>query len=273
MKNISFVMAFFTVLGLSAQNLSIQIGYGLGYPGDDIFLIESKNGEFNAKIKRLGLAGGLNLNLAYGIALGDHIDLNLGLNYHNNLSKTFESPDEVEINSMTIEISDVDVYQSSSFRFSPTFKFHTGGRRGDIKPYARIGPGIWLISQQNEFRFESVRSSEIVETERVMEFSQELSFGVVGGIGCDIPVGRSLVIFGELSFSGAQYVPKSAKLTKFKRDGVDLLDDLPVSSKEFEYVKELSSGPVPDDDKPSERFAITSDFSAIQIGTGLRIIF
>lgn len=297
MKNsrLHIVLSLFTFLFIYnstniAQNFYVDghIGYGFPINGSTNFLENETNYYDNSiqpsqyknetEVVKLSLGQGFNFGANAGYMFNENFGLDLGLNYqigskvNFNYSSTNISEDQ-NGNLVTITNKNEGSMSSNMFHITPSLVLKT--EMGKFSPYTKLGFVMGLGSINHAFDGSSERTNQGSVTdgfnyELNYEFTGNLAYGFEGAIGTTFPINEKLVMYSEVFFRSMSYTPGKYTITKYEEDNVDLLDQIPVSEKEINLVKETTYDPNQSDDSPSQQTLIRFPYNSLGLKIGVR---
>jgi outer membrane protein W len=267
------IIAMCLGVNVFSQGLYINAGAGYGFPAacylmEENFNYNSSSGDYWEIVKGSGSYGkGIQPGINIGYMFNPNIGADLGISYL--LGGKIESKDEVHNDSG----SEIYEYTMSAkmLRFTPALKMTVGN--GNVKPYMRAGLVIGVAGKiKSEIKDTSTGYYGNDIEESVREFTGGISLGFSGALGADFMLSDNIGIFAEMGVITQSWAPKKGEMTKYTRDGVDLLDDLTTYIKEVEFVESFTRDYNNfDENSPQQVLKTYYPFSSVGINAGIRI--
>jgi len=257
-KNLLLIIALFVATSMSAQFYAgLGLGYGLGaskrangieYSGTNNAIQTNIYGSYGQ---------GFNTTLKLGFMFNDNMGLELGVSYLFGASQTV-----LKSGTELIEA------KSDGLRLMPQLVY-----RLDNGFYGRFGVIIPVLGKTTVTGHDDNGFGPGVKTEFVRETHGSFSIGFAGAIGYNYTLSDNMNLFCELEYIGLSIKSSTATVTQYDVNGTSILDKLPTSSKEIEYVDEIDTSTIPDSTKASQQLKQKAPFSSFGLNVGITMTF
>lgn len=273
----SVLLAGFTV---KAQGFygELNVGYGIGMPsstlGTDTYMdLNTGSGSYTKAIHGT-LGGGLNLTLAPGYMITEHIGVELGLNYFMG-AKTLVS----STTTSNSGVYDKTTAHSNQFRLLPSVVFNTGGEK--LFGFAKAGLVIPVAGSTKGVREASNATPlGVVETNVETKTAGNVTVGFRGSVGIGYKITDMISLSLEVSHTSLTIKPKSRTIESYTVGGQDVLGLVATYDKETTYVDELNTSSNNDDINPNystssakEEIGQKTNFSQLGLALGVKFNF
>lgn len=263
----AFILALcvMTLSALQAQQMYLKLsaGAGIGTANSDLRnqATTNDNGVTTTKVGAGSFGSGGQFGFAAGYSLSDHFDVELGGQYLMGFGQKSTSSSSTTTSTTTS--------YTRQWRVIPQVIFNIGD--SEFQPYTRFGVvlpvgGKTVTEQSTTTTLLGVSST----VDATLESRGTLSLGWTSGVGVRKNLGDRSFFYADLGFQSLSIGAKSREMVLYKVDNRDVLPDLPVSIKETEFVRELTSS-TPDATKPTQTLRTWSPFSNLALTVGLQI--
>ncbi|KAH0533820.1 hypothetical protein FGG08_007552, partial [Glutinoglossum americanum] len=216
---------------------------------------------------------GANFNVAAGYMFSKFIGVDLNVQYLK--SKKYEISDKfIQTSSPGNSGRDesTTTVSSSAIFINPSVIITPGA--GSKVPYGRFGVIIGSPKlKSEESSYYDLDGKQ--ETEREQEYKKGTAFGFQGAVGLNWMISNNLDIYAEVNFISLTWYPAKSEITKYmvSRDDdpfEDVLPDISVRDKKFEYKKEVEFQAQSDPDKPQQQLRQSVPFSSVALQLGIK---
>jgi len=246
-------------------------GYGFALNGDLAYDI---NDAGEAKTMMFSGSHGFSIGLGVGYMLNTNIGIDIGLNYIKGDSLK-SNPNEYMPGLYMPGLHSSSDFQSSiygnMYELNPSIIFTTHIKK--FKPYARFGLLIGLgtvYSSINANISDSAGGGSSGNYRSTWKYSGGVSFGYNSALGIAYPVNRKLEFYTEASFNTIYFTPIQGIRTEDSYNGIDKLNNDPVSDKSMIFRQNYSKSDNSDSSKPTITSPVNFSFSATVISIGIR---
>jgi hypothetical protein len=221
---ITTLFTFFTVASLAQSSIRVGLSYAMpmnseliGEEKDEIYDEDSGTGSHKVNAVYGSLGAGLGFHAAFSKSikngpLGLDLDLGYVVGKEYKVTSNFSSD--------TYEATETMKTKAKSFQITPSLTFaHALGKQ---QLYTRIGPVFSFTSI--EFNESFTEDGDLYEIQH--KDKGGIGVGFRGVIGFCFNADSKIQFFSELSFTSLSYAPKEGEFTKYKINGVDILDTL-----------------------------------------------
>jgi hypothetical protein len=255
---------------LLSQNFFINLNPGYSFSAAShsnscFTLYNNVNAKAIFDVKDFSLGHGYNIGLAGGYMFNENISVYCGLNYL--LGK------ENVITNEEIQTPVTNFYthriKGSSYQLNPALEMAI--RIQKYRFYSRFGAIIAYSSMNIEHDDKDSGWHKI----RLEKYAGNFSAGCSGTFGISRDISERVIFFTEVELRCLNYAPKKSKVTKYSKDGVDLLYTLRKYERETEYSKhvEIDLTEPLNYDQPAKDLRSKYPFSSLSIMIGLRYTF
>ncbi len=171
---------------------------------------------------------------AFGYMFNNNIGFEVGVNY---LAGSKNEVEDKETNHNTsfsqnafFSYTRTTTSKSQMVLIQPSLVIATGLPK--FNPYARIGLVIAKGSFKNTYSY-SVSNGDNGETED--KYFGGIGLGLQSALGLNFSLNDKIGIYTEATFNNLTYAPEKAEVTKYFRNGEDLLSTLKTSEKETTF--------------------------------------
>ena len=180
------------------------------------------------------LGKGHNIEGTFGYMFQKYVGAELGISYLKGTATTLTDSD-AEFLEVTTES-----FSSIMIKFIPSIVITPGLEK--INPYAKVGAIIGANGNQ-KYIFETkstISNTEVVKESKEWIEEDGLAIGFKGSLGMQYFVGKNTCVIGEVNITNLSYSPKKQTITKFVKNGVDVLPTLTVYEKQIEYLDSIT---------------------------------
>lgn len=270
---IAFILGVSFVSYSQNKYLSMSVGYGIGYPGNDgVEVVESVKGNQTQTLKHLNFGGGLNVEVTHGKPLNKNAHFEFSVGYQNNLGSSIHNTYyRSEINSanqeVTVEDNSIRTFYANSYRIATGFRFTAG--EGNTRAFVRMAPQLIYAKVKGEYFLES----SLQEIESTDEYSWDLTLGFFGALGVEFNMNERMVFTSAIHLSFATYTPNEWEITMYEVDGRDVLSRIDLADKEVVFSKEIDEEPSHTSVySPTRALKTRMDYSSIGLNVGVRFL-
>lgn len=288
-----------SMLGITAYGqgayVSLHTGYGVNmgsqnsvlppnYSDKTMETTNSSTSSYTEEQVNVSLGKGIEFGGSVGYKFNDHVRVDLGLSYL--IGATSSSSDEYryEEEDEDYKYKEGEFYKNSisskMFRINPSIVLAAGGDK--LNPYVKFGLlfGSGTVIRSNNYEvFEELSYGTAGFDKETYEFSYTekmnggIAFGLTSGIGAELKLNDKMFVFGELRVVNMSYAPTKGKITEMTEDGEDLLKELTISEKEYEYVNSytVNENEEPSDNKPTQLLKEKLPFGSAGLNFGIRM--
>jgi hypothetical protein len=257
-------------LGLASfASAQITLNVGLGYHGGAFSnnvgttTAISDQGVTTMTANNYSLGGGIPLNLGVGIGITDNISVDANLEYRLGSEVEIFNEDETGLLGKT---NTTRMSTSNQIRFVPSLVFHNEGSG----LYGRVGAVIPVGGKTTTEVKSTSGSTELGSA--TIESKGAASFGMVGAVGMNVEISDGLTFFGEFQVVSLAIKGTSQEMTAYSDALGNSLSDLPVSSKQTEFLDEVvNDGSTQDPTKPTQAVAGKTSFGSMGINVGIKL--
>ena len=264
------ILLFLTCTLSHAQKFYLRGGGGiaLSTAASDNYSYNTQSGSATiATSKRGGIGTGLPFVLAGGYKLSDHFGFELGVDYFCGFSLGSENN---YLNTAGSGYTSDSKWHGQMLSIVPAFVMSFPMDK--LKPYARIGLkfGVMnnVISQEQEVIDLTSSTDEIQIKSR--DYGG-VAIGAQAALGTDLVLNKLLSLFGEIQLDGITYSPKHGKYTEYIKNGIDQLGSMPISEKEWNYVKEAAFSNTGPADQPRDVITRNYTFGNVGLLIGVKV--
>ncbi len=230
------------------------------YPdqGDDVYSYKSVNGSYGA---------GTTINASIGYMFNPVLGLDLNFNYL--IGNEYTGADKYGYTSS--EYIAEQKIRASGFFASPTLLVNVGGEK--FSPYAKLGMIVGKVILKEDGNDRWISGGQVTYEEKMeAETTGKLSVGVRGGIGVRYAINLNLSLFGEVMYTGMNYLKEERNVTRYDSNGDDVLDELYEYEKKTIYKKEIT-GYSENPDLPREELQTPAPLSSVGFNFGIQFSF
>lgn len=280
--------------------VNVHAGYAVGlgstfkfYP-DDIssIMVNVVNGNPSSKSTTYkspskGLGEGFRIGAGLSYTINDFINVGIDLDYfHSTISKIRDSTYRETMSSNSGDYTYKEEYSISYdanlLTITPNITFKAISRPKWFI-YNKVGAVITI--RPNSIQREKQNISSSMNWQGFIKDSSSYSekkydwgirnpaFGFMGGLGVQVKLFENVRAFTEIQFSHIVFQVRTRSLTEYVVDGKDMVNTLPVSSREIEFEKTLNaSESFNNPNQPTkaivQRFPVT--YVGLQLGVAYR---
>lgn len=272
MKYISIQKLFLSLsICLMAANTSAQSAYAtlhLGYAfpsgSQNMAGISNSDNPGGNNVRsyeqiNTSLGKGVNVGGAIGYMFNMHIGAELGLSY---LVGGKTKGMHTDNNGSTEYI-----VSANMFRINPSIVFATGFAK--FNPYTKFGVVVGFGSV-----FYETNDRDNGDVENILSVSDGgTALGVSSALGAIFDMNEKVSLFGEITMMNLTYAPTRNSITKYNRNGVDLLPTMNSRERDTEFVDSYSydpNNPRPNS-IPSLALKEKLPFGSLGLNVGIRI--
>lgn len=215
-----------------------------------------------------GLQGQVGARFMFTEGIG--FDGQIGFTRSNQLVSFYEDGDDLQ----TSELSNTQLtFVPSLIVQSSTGNLTVYGRFGIVVPFVTNIKEVLNLTDKDVFDFSTGEREDRLETIEA-DWRTSLGFGFQGGLGVMIPV-SSFEIFAEANVQTLSLFAASRTIVFYEDDGDDQLREIPTSTKEVIYMKEITEDSNRrfnsnfDSDDPSEEVAPSFAFNNLGLRIGI----
>jgi hypothetical protein len=263
MKKFTLLVALALLIstGLSAQKFYVRLS-----AGPALSTYSPIWGEYNYEddvvtAKRVGLGNGIPAGAAFGINFSKYVAFEIGVNHFFGFATKFED----------VYSTATETYwlKGNMLSILPSIVITPGLDK--INPYARFGfLGGVFGSVTEKFEGEGTIEGISYTEEYLLKDYGGICIGAQSALGIEFKLNPVISIFAEAQLTALSYAPKKGEYITYEYNGEDVLDNMDVKDKEWEYVKDLDlDEQIPDTD-PDKELAKTISFSNYGLMIGIK---
>lgn len=206
----------------------------------------------------LSLGKGFNAGLIFGDMFNENVGAELGLNYL--VGGKCKATDEYPGGSTEYE------FFARMFRIIPAIVVSAGN--DGINPYAKFG----VVISTGSLKLNTEGTDDGDSFMYKEKYNGGIALGFMGAAGASMPINDMISIFVEINTINQSYAPKKGELTEATYNGDDLLPNLTISQKEYEFVKEITyDGTTPPTSEPQEVLKQAVPMGSVGVNFGIEI--
>jgi len=207
---------------------------------------------------------GIPINLAGGFMFNEHIGAELGLTYL--MGSTITTSESTYLDGSNSTTST----KGSQLRILPQLVISSGSASA-LEVYAKGGL-LLPVSGSTTYKIDRLKSNgKTAVTEGTS--TGKFSLGLTGTVGAAYGISDNLSVFGELQGAGLSIKTDKMTMTSYVDEGQELIGDIPVQSKETEFVDEVLSGDNDLDTEPYTTTTQSSNYNSLGFNLGIRFKF
>lgn len=284
--NQSIILVLFSVISTSlySQKFSFDISSGYSHELSPLFdrnysssydAVSGTNSS-TAKLVKSGFYDGFYLRLNTNYNVAENLFVSGGFLYQKSSEQAMYSS---RYSSTSFNYSSNDVYNgtcsASNFYFMPALNFRAT-LSDKLGVEIGAGPLIQFSGTSNIF-YESTETTttssgtDYISSVTEFEYKQAFEIGAFADLKLNFKASEKLTLFFNTNFRSLSFKPKSALITKYTENGIDMLPSLTVSDKEAIFHSSYSgnsSSQNPNEPYNGTRFSFASN--TISFGLGLR---
>jgi len=206
-------------------------------------------------------------NLSFELGFHHIWSSNLTANQKNYYTTTFNNTTIRYFTPTTIDLS------ARMYRLNPAVLLSTDLYA--VKPFARFGllVGWGSITYDEKFAaVDATNDENLFNGEQGMKMDGDRSWGLSADLGLEFKLLHRLSLIAEMKTINMNYTPAQGKMYKAKNDDRDVLSEIPINQKEFEYLNSVTSTRAEEIDtgKPTRQLKSSVPFSSIGFNIGLK---
>lgn len=270
MINRSFAIALVPCAAMAGNfSVSALAGYGFPFPGHSMgenTTYDAVAGTTKNEVVYGSYADGMRLGAELGFSLSEYTSLALGFRYHKSGEVETKYEQELAANSTTTKRT----MSIEGYWVSPGLIFTLPGEK--VAPYMRFYGNFGFPTETVKIDVTST-STAGVDTEREIESTGGIAYGYGGGIGVEYRLSPMMSLLLEVVSESGTWGPEEGKLTKYDRDGEDMLADMEPYEKKVKYVDSYTETEDDDPESIPKQLRTTSTHTAVAINVGLKLNF
>ncbi len=271
MKAIKLIIGCLLLFGFSvqAQNFYLRTGLGIAVTtaADYAHEYDQSDGSNCVKSKKSGLGTGIPITAAAGYSVSDNFSFEMAVNYFRSFARKTKSN--------YYEYTSDCKKKGNMLSLIPAVVL--GGIHIDkFSPYARLGLIVGIINSVTrtyKYEYASTMRDFAMKTEYKYKDYGGVSIGVQAAAGGKFTFTDMFSMFAEIQVNGVSFAPKHGKITEYKEDGVDKLDDMKTKQKEWDYIKDFDQNESIPDDDPDKKKKVNHPFGNVGLVIGVAINF
>lgn len=209
---------------------------------------------------------GINFNAGGGFMFSEFLGVDLSISYL--IGKKYDTGDTYKYylnGSLAGTNESIITTNSKAIFITPSFVITTGGAHA---PYGRFGVVLGSPSiDRKESSYYDIDGTSA--SERKWEYKGGMSAGFQGAVGMNWTLAANIKLYTEVNFTSMTYYPKEYNLTESSYNGVSNLNQLTVSQKKTEFVKEIDNNTQQDASKPTQALRQGTPFSSLSLQVGI----
>jgi hypothetical protein len=280
MKKTVFIFLTMIVMtgSVLAQGFYIRAGGTYGLPagtadiGDKYNYIYDYTGSNNSTGSSKAVLGSYGAGPSFSVAVGYKFNQNfmfdLGAQYLIGNKYKTSSYAQYKYSGYTWVDSDFFDTHARGLFLNPSFVFSAGF--GKAAPYGRFGIVAGFPQMTENESYYSVNDGGTSREDKTTVYKNGIALGFQAAIGMNWKLSEKLDLYTEVNIINLTWYPSQMNVTKYIRDGQDLLPDQSVSQKQTNYVKSLNPFATQDPNQPSEQTKVSMPLSSVSVNVGLR---
>jgi len=261
--------------------LNAGIGYSLGTNKNpysqwtDYYNVQQDTVYENSKYEsgKFSLGQGLNVELGLGSFIGKKFSMELIGFYHNSNKHTIKRSEHTNFyDDYELDLIQESTYSGKMMGIKPSIAYWPGGE--NIQPYLKLGGvfGFGEMIKETHFRIFNTLPGYYPTEDYTsnFEFESQLNIGGCATIGAQIPLAAGIRFFAECTYTIINYVPTKGSYTEYKYRGIDIIDNLSISDRNFEYVNEFYTSENESENIPTKELKTAYSFSGLGLLVGLK---
>jgi opacity protein-like surface antigen len=258
--------------------VNVNGGYSLGVANQTMIpnyeaLYDEDIEKFESVYGSLGKGANFGLNLGY--MFNNNIGIDIGFSFlMSDQIKSEYKEKYTNWQNNDIFCSEKISLRNQMIRINPSLIIAAGFEK--VEPYAKFGVIIGLghinLKYTEEYFINSSLDDQMIEE---LKLDGGIAFGISSAAGLMFHLSDIITIFSEFNLVSMSYAPEKGKITKYSKNGIDLLPDLNVEDKEIDFVDSYTydyDNP-PSSNEPRKMFKIKFPYSGIGLNVGIRFSF
>jgi len=258
-----------------SQNLYVGFNTGASFSAASQRVASNVNETTNyttTELKYGSFGKGFNFGGMVGYNFTKYIAAEISLSYLIGAEIKSEGASYFIIYDNTFYYKNVSSSSAKMFRFNPSIVISAGYEK--INPYAKIGfiAGIGSINTEVKTSFYGGAIDQD-NYDQNMKSDGGMAFGFSSSLGVKYALANKISLFGELALINMSYAPTKGKLTKYNKNGADLLAETETYEKEFKFVDRtiVDKGGERNHSEPTESLKATYPLNSVGLNIGLVI--